>query len=197
MRKRSAGIGRAAAMAAFALVAFSAATALGATCSPAPAAGCKLPIKAGKSSLQYKQTGLTDPDDIYTWRWNVGSHTDIADFGYPLATTGYALCIYDSSGRPQPVVGNPAAAGPGWSSVKNGWLYDYRPSRPLRRMVMKAGPDGKAHILVHGDSDTLTQLLPFVAPVVVQLQNDAGTCWATTLTNPTHSDDGSFRAKDQ
>lgn len=178
------------------LLAVAAATAAGAACTPAPAAGCKQPFAAGKSSLKFVQTGRTDPDDIYTWRWNFGSQTDIGDFGYPMASTGYALCIYDASVRPQPVVGNEAAAGSGWSSVKNGWLFDVRGDKPLRRLVLKAGGDGKAHILAHGDSDTVAQILPFIAPVVVQLQNDDGTCWETTLPTPTQDDEGSFRAKD-
>jgi hypothetical protein len=63
-------------------------------------------------------------------------------------------------------------------------------------LLLKAGPDGKAHILAHGDSDTFAQILPFVAPVVVQLQNDDGICWETTLTTPTRADEGSFRSKD-
>ena len=183
-------------VAVLALGTFTTATAARAACTPAPAAGCKQPFKAGRSSLKYVQTGRTDPDDIYTWKWNVGSHTDIADFGFPTVSTGFAICIYDASARPQPVVGNEAPAGQGWTSVKNGWLFDLRGDRPLRRMVMKAGSDGKAHILVHGDSDTVTQILPFVSPVVVQLQNDDGTCWETDLGTPTEDDDGSFRAKD-
>jgi hypothetical protein len=174
------------------------ATMAGAACTPTPAAGCKLPFKAGKSSLKFTQTGATDPDDIYTWRWNFGSHTDLfLDLGSPTTSTGYALCIYDASGRSQPVVGNAVPGGANWKPVKFGYLLDFPPSsQPLRRLLLKAGPDGKAHILAHGDSDTVAQILPFVAPVVVQLQNDDGICWETTLTTPTRDDDGSFRSKD-
>lgn len=185
-------------MVALALVTLTAATAVGASCTATPAAGCKQPFKAGKSSLKYEQTGATDPDDIYTWRWNFGSHTDISvDFGSPMSITGYALCIYDASGRPQPVVDNAVPGGAYWASAKSGYLLNYPPSsQPLRRLSLKAGPDGKARILAHGDSNTVAQILPFVAPVVVQLQNDDGVCWETTLTTPTHNDEGSFRAKD-
>jgi hypothetical protein len=107
---------RAAAVAAAVLLAVTAGAPAGAACGPTPAAGCKQPFTAGRSSLKFVQTGRTDPDDVYTWKWNFGAQTEIADFGFPTASTGYALCIYDASPRPQPMVGNVAGAGPGWSS---------------------------------------------------------------------------------
>lgn len=160
------------------------------TCTPAPKVGCRLPFVAGKSSLMFKQTGRTDPDDIYTWRWRAGSATTLADFGSPLATTDYAMCFYDQSARPQPVVADVAPAATGWRAHATGFKRFYRPTRALRQLLLHAGSDGKASILAHGDSDTVVQLLPFTAPLVVQLQASTGACWETTFTAP-HRDTAS------
>jgi hypothetical protein len=165
-------------------------------CAPAPLVGCRAPFTAHKSSLQFKQTGHTDPDDIYTWRWQAGTATTLADFGDPLATTDYVLCIYDASVRTQPVVGNLAPAATGWKALATGYKRYYRPTRALRQLFLHAGADGKAKILAHGDSDTIEQLLPFVAPVVVQLQSSTGACWETALATPKRDDEHRFDAKD-
>lgn len=166
------------------------------TCTTVPQPTCRQPFRAHKSSLAFKQTGNTDPDDIYTWRWQAGSATALADFGAPLTTTDYVLCIYDQSARPQPVVGNLALAGTGWQARQTGYKRYYPPSRPLRQILLHAGADGKAKILAHGDSDTIEQILPFVAPVVVQLQTSTGTCWETTLPSPSRNDGARFEGKD-
>jgi hypothetical protein len=166
------------------------------TCTPTPQAGCRQPAVPHESSLWFKQTGHTDPDDIYTWRWRGGSATAIADFGDPLTTTDYVLCFYDQSARPQPIIANLAVAATGWRALGTGYKrYDHS-SRPLRQLRLHAGPDGKAAILAHGDTDTVQQLLPFTAPLVVQLQTSTGACWATTFTSPRRDDTRRFDAKD-
>lgn len=166
------------------------------SCTAVPQADCRPPFAPHKSTLVFTQTGRTDPDDIYTWRWQFGSQTDLTDFGDPLSATDYALCMYDQSVRPQPVVGNVALAAAGWTSVRGGFVRDYRPSRSLRRLVLRAGRDGKAKIIAHGDSDTVRDILPFVAPVLVQLQAGNGRCWQTSLPTPTRNDSRLFKATD-
>lgn len=166
-----------------------------AACTPEPRGDCQQPFVAHKSTLVFTQTGRTDPDDIYTWKWVHGSGTDVADFGAPLTTTEYALCIYDGSERAQPVVGNSVPPGGGWKSVKSGYVLDAGP-RPLRRLVLKAGANGKARIQAHGDSNTVATILPFVAPVVVQLQTNDGGCWETTLPTPKRNDASLFKSTD-
>jgi hypothetical protein len=75
-------------------------------------------------------------------------------------------------------------------------VRNYRPSRPLRRLVLKSGADGKSRIVAHGDSNTVGPILPFVAPVVVQMQTDDGTCWETTFPEPKHNTSNLFKAID-
>jgi len=166
------------------------------SCTAAPQSGCRLPFVAHKSSLWFKQTGKTDPDDVYTWRWRSGSATMLTDFGDPLGTTDYALCFYDQSGRSQPVVADLAPAATGWRGLPIGYKRFYRPTPTLRLLLLHAGPDGKASILAHGDSDTVAQILPFVAPLVVQLQASTGTCWETTFTSPNRDDASRFGGQD-
>ena len=146
-------------------------------------AGCRQPAVPHESSLWFKQTGHTDPDDIYTWRWRGGSATAIADFGDPLTTTDYVLCFYDQSARPQPIIANLAVAATGWRAL--GTDTSATIARPARSASCASTPgaDGKAAILAHGDTDTVQQLLPFTAPLVVQLQTSTGACWATTFTS--------------
>jgi hypothetical protein len=165
-------------------------------CAAVPKAGCRQPFVPHKSTLLFTQTGRTDPDDIYTWKWQFGSQTALTDFGDPLDTTDYVLCIYDQSVRAQPVVGNVALATTGWNSVRSGFVRNYRPSRALRRLVLHAGRNGKAKIVAHGDSDTVRDILPFVAPVRVQLQAGNGGCWETNLPTPAQNDSGRFKATD-
>lgn len=182
--------------AAVALLALVVPSAIHAACTTAPREGCRQPVVPHKSPFAFKQTGRTDPDDIYTWIWQAGEGTSVEDFGSPLTTTDYVLCLYDQSDRAQPVVANEALAATGWKAQKAGYSRVYNPSRPLRRLVLHAGGDGKARILAHGDSDTVRQILPFVPPVVVQLQANTGACWETVITDPTKNDAGRFAGKD-
>ncbi len=167
----------------------------GATCSPAPRAGCKLPSVPHKSSLTVFQTGGHDPDDIFTWRWKAGSETSIADFGDPPATD-YTFCIYDQSPRPQPVIADSADIPSAWKTLHGGFSYLVRGEHPLRTARLHAGPDGKANVSAHGNSDTTAQFLPFVAPVIVQFQASNGECWETDFAAPARSNEVAFMAKD-
>jgi hypothetical protein len=167
-----------------------------AACPAAPRDDCQRPVVDSKAAIRFAQTGKHDPDDIYTWQWLLGSATTIEDFGAPQTTDDYRLCIYDQSSRTQPVVENLAVAGAGWVATSNGFSFHLRGNRPLRRLRLKAGPDGEAKIVVAGDSNTVRQILPFETPVVVQLQTSAGHCWATNFTTPTRNNLHQFRAKD-
>jgi hypothetical protein len=166
-----------------------------AACSDTPLAGCKQPFVAGQSTLTFFQTTGNDPDDIFTWRWLSGSATTLADFGAPPATE-YAFCIYDQSRRPQPVIADLADDPTGWNATRGGFAYLLRGSHPLRTARLHAGVDGKAFIRVHGNADTVGPLLPFVAPVVAQLQASNGQCWETDFPTAIRSSAAAFGARD-
>jgi hypothetical protein len=163
-------------------------------CTLAPQAGCKLPFVAHQSTLRFAET-QSDPDTIFTWRWRQGSQTTLGDFGDPLATTAYVLCLYDGSARAQPVVAD-AAEPQGWKALFNGFSYLVRGEHPLRKLVLRAGDDGHAKILGHGDTTTVQSVLPFTMPVLVQLQASNGQCWETDFATPARNDAHRFSATD-
>jgi hypothetical protein len=164
-------------------------------CTASPRGDCTLPFTPHKSSFSFFQTGGHDPDDVYEWKWKHGSATTLASFGNPPAT-GYALCVYDASQRTQPVVADTPDDSSAWSAIRNGWGYLVRGENAFRVVRLHAGPDGKANAIVHGNSDTVTQLLPFEAPVVVQLQTDDAGCWETDFTAAERSNPTTFKARD-
>jgi hypothetical protein len=164
-------------------------------CSVTPREGCKVPFVPHQSTLSFFQTSGNDPDDIFTWRWLAGSQTAIDDFGNP-PTTEYAFCLYDQSPRTQPVIADNADDPNGWRSARGGFAYIVRGSHPLRTVRLHAGVDGKANVGAHGNADTEGPLLPFVAPVIVQLQASNGQCWETDFTLPSRSNDRAFIARD-
>ena len=63
------------------------------TCTPAPS-DCRLPIALAKSKLQLSDRSPSDKDKL-AWSWSKGEATNKADFGNPLATDDYVLCLYE------------------------------------------------------------------------------------------------------
>jgi hypothetical protein len=166
-----------------------------AQCAPTPQTGCKLTSGHHQTWMTYFQTRRTDPDDVYTWAWHGGTETTRSDFGNP-GTIAYAFCIYDSSDRPQPVVATgPNQDGANWKNLDNGLLYRVYGDQPLRKLILRAKDGGKGKILAHGDSTTQAQVLPFVMPVIVQVQETNGSCWESDFTTPLRNDPHVFRVE--
>ena len=74
-----------------------------ATCTPAPMTGCFDAGTPKKSTLTYSRRGGDPARARLRWRWK-GEATAHEDFGNPKFGTGYAFCLYDTSGAPQPVM---------------------------------------------------------------------------------------------
>src|SRR6266849_1461822 len=55
------------------------------TCGAAPATGCRRPTLSRRALLQLRKNG----GNRLLWKWTRGAATSLADFGNPLATTGY------------------------------------------------------------------------------------------------------------
>ena len=62
-------------------------------CPPAPAT-CRTTVQAGKSSFTLKDK-TPDKNDQLVWKW-AGEITAKADYGNPVTTDDYALCLYDA-----------------------------------------------------------------------------------------------------
>lgn len=177
----------------FATVMVSSAARSEAECAPTPVAGCRLAGGRHQNWILYYETGSTDPDDVFTWAWRGGKDTQTSDFGNP-ASTSYAFCIYDASDRTQPVVGvSPTQDPSSWHKLDNGFLYRVFGNQKLRKLILRAQLGGRGKILAHGDSTTVTRILPFVTPVVVQVQADNGNCWESDFASPMRNDKHVFR----
>jgi hypothetical protein len=158
-------------------------------CAAMPAA-CRTPIVSGKASL-----ALTDtmPDDKVQllWKWARGTAT-VADFGDPVATDDYAVCLYDGAGLLTSFTvpaGGTCAGKPCWSAKPTAFTYKdkTRSADGIAQIVLKAGADGKAKIQVKGKGVNLPMpsLSNLSSPLVVQLvRPGAPTCFGASFSFP-------------
>jgi len=156
-------------------------------CGPVPISGCRSPMTAGKAHLALKDDA-DDARDRIVWQWSKGQATTIGEFGDPLTTASYAICIYDSSSMPQPVVslvaprGGACAGKPCWEAPNHGFKYADKLLTPdgVKLIRLKDGlVDGRAKIKFAGVGiNLLLPALPLATPVTVQVKNtDTGVCW--------------------
>jgi hypothetical protein len=172
-------------------------------CGDAPAAGCATQTVADKGLLLFKDRP-GERDDRLLWKWLRGATTSKADFGAPLTTTDYELCVYDASAalivRACAPAGGLCASKPCWRESRRGYKYrtrDVAPSGAKRtlQLDLKEGPDGKARIIVkgHGGNPAIPSL-PVAQPVTVQLVNGGAACWQTTFSAPARQNEpGRFK----
>jgi hypothetical protein len=152
-----------------------------------------------------------DATDRLKWRWSKGAATDVLDFmNPPGGAATYDLCVYDASGRAQPLVaasipGGARSSLPGggrWKATgRSGYQYASRSGMPrgITKARLKAGRTGKAQIKIWGKGVNLPTPRPMLLlPVTVQLVVSDGVamhCWQTTYTAATINEPGRFRAK--
>jgi cysteine-rich repeat protein len=177
-------------------------------CSPAPQTGCREQT-APRGAFRFREAA--DPArSRLVWLWSKGVETMPEDFGNPFADTDYALCVYDASADPQPIMSARAPAGgtcgaaaiPCWRELGGpGPPVEYfdllAASDGLMRVRLKPGAEGKARVIVGGRGAALSlPELPLAPPVTVQLQASSGECWtATYQAFITKNADGRFRAR--
>jgi cysteine-rich repeat protein len=173
-------------------------------CPFTPLAGCRLPVLPVKSTIE-----IIDRERIgglkFKWRWRKGAATDVAEFGDPLATTSYQLCIYDQG---MLLTGSTAPAGgtcgvthpkPCWRRRgANGFRYrDVSQSilpGGINRVSLKAGKDSKAEVQVHATGGIfefpsngglgLPDLAAIQQPLRIQVQNTNGLCFEAAFNAP-------------
>src|SRR5262249_27522317 len=155
--------------------------------------GCRPPYVPGKSSLLLKDSS-SDAKDQVAWKWSKGSATATPDFGAPMSTTGYALCLYQA-GPALALTASAPAGGvckkgkPCWKAGgTKGFKYDNANLIPqgIQKLTLQAGADGKAKIGVTGKGPLLHMpaLATLTFPLVVQLQGTHGECWTATYASP-------------
>jgi len=140
------------------------------------------------------------------WKWQKGAVTTMADFGDPLTTTAYGLCIYDGNANLVATAAIPAGGTcnaksprPCWRASRNGYRYVDRDLTPagIQQLTLRAGVAGKAQIGLKGRGALLdTPDLPIQnLPVRVQLVNAAGQCWEASYSTTLRNQDDRLKAK--
>lgn len=158
-------------------------------CPATPLAGCRSPAPLG-SSLVSKEAGPPGTKDKLVWTWAKGVATSHADFGDPLATDAYRVCMYGGSSalllEATLPPGGICAGKPCWKRLGSlaqpkGYQYADKTGAVGGITSLKLGPgaDGKAKITLTAKGSGLQPPpTPVVFPVHVQL-SAAGQCWET------------------
>lgn len=159
------------------------------------ATSCVGPVEP-KAQLQMKNLPFTEKDKA-DWKIGNGGATLATDFGNPTAGTDYRLCMFSGNALTQSLLGIDIAAGSDWTATKTGFKYKNK-TGAARRIVLKAGGNGKTKIIVKTKGPALT--LPAMPidldlPVVVQLQAGNGKCWEARYTNAQINLASKFKSK--
>lgn len=160
-------------------------------CPPAPAT-CRDPFLPGKASFDMKKA--TSPkNDKLTWKWVKGKTTPVSDYGAPLTTDTYALCVYDAGtliASADAAAGGTCGTHPCWKAKPTSFTYKNAATSAsgTSAITLRAGlADGKASITYQakGTKLALPNLAAITGPVVVQLQRSGGApCFEATYGAP-------------
>ncbi|MEO6027329.1 MAG: hypothetical protein ABIR79_10735 [Candidatus Binatia bacterium] len=155
-------------------------------CPPTPDTCRTAPLRQSSLTLDDR---ASDKNDQLSWKWTHGAATPVGDFGDPVASDDYALCLYDASGlraRYRIPFGGTCDDKPCWQTKSTGFLYKNRNATPrgLTTANLKSGTVGKAQIQVKGKGPLLPTppLLSLTPPLQLQLRNVTnGFCWGATF----------------
>jgi hypothetical protein len=161
-----------------------------------------------KGSIQLTNSGDVTKSSA-KWKWTVGAATTLADFRDPVnGTAEYRFCLYDGSGRSQPLLASAILAGgmcgtkPCWKATgTTGFSMANKLALPdgITKIKLGAGVAGKAKVQVDGKGANLpVPSLPLVLPVTAQLLIHDGvgtTCFQTTYNAAAVNDGAKFKAK--
>lgn len=166
-------------------------------CSPAPEA-CREPTRRGAAKLTL--IDKAGEKDKLTWSYSKGEATSAADFGDPLSTDGYDLCLYENGvlveGWNVPAAGT-CDGRPCWKLKGDDFLYKDKELTPDGIDSLKLTPgedDGDTKIKAIGKGTRLDMpdLGDLGGTLELQLQKSAGgVCWGSSFTAPFLKNDGS------
>jgi len=159
-------------------------------CTAGPLTGCRLPFVPAKASIQLVKKGGVK--DQIKWKWLKGERTTTAEYGTPLTSTNYQLCIYDQTGLRFDVTmpaGGTCAGKPCWkASGGKGFQYKDKDLTPDggAALKLKEGALAKAQIQFQGRGSALAMpdLSTLVQPLRVQIQQTDGLCWEAVYSGP-------------
>jgi cysteine-rich repeat protein len=166
-------------------------------CPLTPLAGCLSPTATAKSQLKIKNTGVPSKSQLQ-WKWGSGAETTFAQFGSPMATDDYALCIYDNGtriyrGAVPP--GGDCSGKPCWKSNPKGYQFKSKTLQPdgIQQLKLKAGAAGKAQIQIKAKGALLQvpDIGALSGPLVVQVRRAGDPiCWQAVFHTPFTKNDG-------
>ncbi len=165
-------------------------------CSVTPLAGCRNPTAAKKAQLKLKNAA-DDSKDQLQWKWGSGAATTLAEFGDPIGSTSYSLCLYDGTTLISHALipaGGLCNGKPCWKGNAKQFQYKTKTNTPdgIAQVKLQAGVAGKAQIQVKGKGTLL--VMPLAAPtgtVTAQLsRSGATTCWQAIYSTPAIKNDG-------
>jgi len=175
-----------------------------APCPATPLAACRKPTTRGRSLVLLKDQ-TPDALDTLLWKWTGAVATAKADFGDPVTTTNYQLCLYDRTGGTPTLrlgaaapTGGTCGARPCWTGVATGFLYVDPALTPdgLATISLRAAGTSGAKLSIQGKGTNLPLSgLPLTPPVTVQLSAGSGLCWDAVYSAPIVNNAGSFKAK--
>src|SRR4029078_27765 len=134
-------------------------------CSPGPRMDCAPTLTPLKSPLVIKKKTPSTSNSV-SWQWAHGPEILAAQFGDPLATDDYALCLYDGTPTlvselraPHGDTGNGKQCwkGKGTPIGSKGWIYADKGLTPtgLSKVVLKPGLVEKGKLTGKAKADAL------------------------------------------
>ena len=155
------------------------------TCAPAPEA-CRVPAVGAKAKILLKDHATDDGKDLLVWKWLKGAATTKDEFGDPVNSHTYELCLYDATGL---IGSGTAEAGAEWKETGKGFKFKDSGLDPdgLQKVLLKEGADEKAKIVVKGKGLNLDMpnLSILASPLTVQLKRSGSSvCWGAVFSFP-------------
>jgi hypothetical protein len=180
-------------------------------CAATPRDDCTVPSFAETSKLLVRDSDPSTRDRLL-WRWSKGN-APIGDFGDPVTSTEYALCIYDRSAgnaiRVRTLTvppGGSCGGKPCWKAFNQGFKYKDRDATRdgVQSILLKGSIGSTAKLQVKAKGEELA--LPPPAgleryfdqdpAVTIQLANSVGSCWQATYSAPAQRNQvGGFKDK--
>jgi uncharacterized delta-60 repeat protein len=174
-------------------------------CYEGPSAGCLGLAPAGRSSFQVKDR-LSSTGDVARWKWQSGIIA-VGDFGDPIHTDDYALCVYQGAGqtlwtRRRAPAGDACRFRPCWKPLTpNGAKYVDPELTPdgVSSLLLRSNVPGRVQLKWKGKGTSLAlpSLSTLALPVRVQLQRTGGACWDVTYATAKTSTSATFSASAQ
>jgi cysteine-rich repeat protein len=160
-------------------------------CEPTPATGCRAPA-ATKSLLKAKVKTSDTTKNQLQWNWSKGAATAKGEFGNPLGTETYYLCVYDAGALVSTTrieAGGLCAGTPCWKESSKGFQFKDKELTPdgAQQLKLMAGEAGKAQAQFKGRGVNLElpSLSGLTGPIDVRLKQASNlVCWGATFDAP-------------